>query len=61
MEKGYVWVVLASGVTPVIGGTAYVTPAGLFTTESSGNTEVGVFKSVSANGVDNTLALVALD
>lgn len=61
MEKGYVWVELASGVTPAVGASAYVTSAGVFTTESSGNTLVGVFKSTASNGVDNTLALVALD
>lgn len=63
MEKGYVWVELASSVTPTIGATAYVTKAGLFTTESSGNTQVGVFKSEAVAGIsaDETLALVALD
>ena len=35
MEKGYIWVALANSVTPTIGQTAYVTSAGLFTTESS--------------------------
>ena len=62
MEKGYIWVVLASGVTPSIGQTAYVTKAGLFTTESSGNTQVGTFKSAAENGSNNdSIALVSLD
>ena len=61
MEKGYIYVALASGVTPSIGVTAYVTTAGLFTTESSGNTQVGVFKSEKVSGVDNNIALIVLE
>lgn len=62
MEKGYVWVLLASGVTPTVEASAYVTTAGTFTTESSGNTLVGKFKSGAKNGSDNqTIALVSLD
>lgn len=62
MEKGYIYVALASGVTPTIGATAYVTSAGTFTTESSGNTQVGVFKSGVETGSNNdSIALVSLD
>lgn len=62
MEKGYIYVALASGVNPTIGATAYVTPAGTFTTESSGNTQVGVFKSVKETGSNNdNIALVSLE
>ena len=62
MEKGYIWVVLASGVTPSVDSNAYVTAAGTFTTESSGNTLVGKFKSGKENGSgDDSLALVSLD
>ena len=62
MEKGYVWVLLASGVTPTVEASAYVTTVGTFTTESSGNTLVGKFKSGAKNGSDNqTIALVSLD
>ena len=62
MEKGYIWVALANGVTPTIGQTAYVTKAGLFTTESSGNTQVGVFKSSAENGSnDDSIALVSIE
>lgn len=62
MEKGYIWVALANSVTPAIGQTAYVTKAGLFTTESSGNTQVGTFKSAAENGSNNdSIALVSLD
>lgn len=62
MEKGYIYVALASGVNPTIGATAYVTPAGTFTTESSGNTQVGVFKSTKENGAgDDSIALVSLE
>lgn len=62
MEKGYIWVVLASGVNPTIEASAYVTADGTFTTESSGNTLVGKFKSVKENGTgDEKLALVSLD
>jgi len=62
MEKGYIYVALASGVTPSIGATAYVTSAGTFTTESSGNTQVGVFKSTKENGAgDDSIALVSLE
>ena len=62
MEKGYVWVLLAGGVTPTVEASAYVTTAGTFTTESSGNTLVGKFKSGAKNGSDNqTIALVSLD
>lgn len=60
MEKGYIYGVLASGVTPSIGATAYATAAGTFTTESSGNTQVGVFKSAAEDGVDNKIALICL-
>lgn len=62
MEKGYIWVVLASGVTPSIDVSAYVTADGTFTTESSGNTLVGKFKSAKENGTGSEkLALVSLD
>ena len=62
MEKGYIWVVLASGVTPSIDSNAYVTAAGTFTTESSGNTLVGKFKSGKENGTGTEkLALVSFD
>lgn len=62
MEKGYIWGKLASSVTPTIGQTAYVTKAGLFTTESSGNTQVGVFKSGAENGANNdSIALVSVE
>ena len=60
MEKGYIYGALASGVTPSIGATAYATAAGTFTTESSGNTQVGVFKSAAEDGVDNKIALICL-
>ena len=60
MEKGYIWVKLGTSVTPSIGATAYVTKAGLFTTESSGNTQVGTFKSNAEDGVDGKISLVAL-
>jgi len=62
MEKGYIWVELASGVTPSVEASAYVTAAGTFTTESSGNTLVGKFKSGKENGTGTEkLALVCLD
>ena len=62
MEKGYIWVVLASDVNPSIEASAYVTADGTFTTESSGNTLVGKFKSVKENGTGTEkLALVSLD
>lgn len=62
MEKGYIWVELAEGVTPTIEAAAYVTAAGTFTTESSGNTLVGKFKSGKENGTSTEkLALVSLD
>ena len=62
MEKGYIWGVLASGVTPSIEADAYVTAAGTFTTESSGNTKVGKFKSAKEAGSNSDdLALVSLD
>ncbi|MBR3197076.1 MAG: hypothetical protein IKF66_01095 [Methanobrevibacter sp.] len=62
MEKGYIWVELASGVTPDIEANAYVTAAGTFTTESSGNTLVGKFKSAKEAGSNSDeLALVSLD
>lgn len=62
MEKGYIWVELASGVTPTVEASAYVTAAGTFTTESSGNTLVGKFKSGKENGTGTEkLALVSLD
>lgn len=62
MEKGYIWVALASGVTPTIDADAYVTSAGTFTTSSSGNTKVGKFKSGKENGANgDSLALVSLD
>lgn len=62
MEKGYIWVVLASGVTPSAEVNAYVKADGTFTTESSGNTLVGKFKSGKENGSgDDSLALVSLD
>ena len=62
MEHGYIYVALASGVNPTVGATAYVTAAGTFTTESSGNTQVGVFKSAKETGSnDDDIALVSLD
>lgn len=61
MEKGYIWGVLANAVTPSIGASAYATADGTFTTESSGNTLVGKFKSVKENGADNSLALISLE
>lgn len=62
MEKGYVWGALASGVTPTVEASAYVTTAGLFTTESSGNTLVGKFKSGAKNGSNSdSLALVSIE
>lgn len=62
MEKGYIWAVLASGVTPSPEASAYVKADGTFTTESSGNTLVGKFKSGAENGSgDDSLALVSLD
>lgn len=62
MEKGYIWVALASGVTPSVEANAYVNANGEFTTESSGNTLVGKFKSVKENGAgSDSLALVSLD
>jgi len=62
MEKGYVWGALASGVTPTVEASAYVTAEGLFTTSSSGNTLVGKFKSGAKAGPDSdALALVSLE
>lgn len=62
MEKGYIWVVLAADVEPTIEADAYVTANGTFTTESSGNTKVGKFKSGKETGSNSdSLALVALD
>lgn len=62
MEKGYVWGALASGVNPTVEASAYVTTAGLFTTESSGNTLVGKFKSGAKNGSNSdSLALVSIE
>lgn len=62
MEKGYIWVALATGVTPTVDADAYVTSAGTFTTSSSGNTKVGKFKSGKENGSgDDSLALVSLN
>lgn len=62
MEKGYIWVALANGVSPNVEDDAYVTANGTFTTSSSGNTKVGKFKSVAENGSgDDSLALVSLD
>lgn len=62
MEKGYIYVVLANGVTPAVEANAYVTAAGTFTTESSGNTLVGKFKSGKETGSNNDdIALVSLD
>jgi hypothetical protein len=54
MEAGYIWVKLATGISPAVGADAYVTKDGEFTTSSSGNTKVGTFKS----GAENGLALV---
>ena len=54
MEAGYIWVKLATGVSPAVGADAYVTKDGEFTTSSIGNTKVGTFKS----GAENDLALV---
>lgn len=61
MEKGYIWVELASGETPTIEATAYLTSDGTFSTSSSGNTEVGKFKSVKDTGASRNIALVCLD
>lgn len=62
MEKGYVCGALASGVTPTVEASAYVTAEGLFTTSSSGNTLVGKFKSGAEAGPDSdALALVSLE
>lgn len=62
MEKGYVWVLLASGVTPTVEASAYVTADGTFTTESSGNTLVGKFKSGKETGTNSdNIAIVSLD
>jgi len=62
MEKGYIWVVLASDVNPSVEADAYVTADGTFTTSSSGNTKVGKFKSGKENGTGTEkLALVSLD
>lgn len=62
MEKGYIWVELAADVNPSVDSNAYVTAAGTFTTESSGNTLVGKFKSGKENGTGvEKLALVSLD
>lgn len=62
MEKGYVWVALASGVTPTVEASAYVTADGTFTTESSGNTLVGKFMSGKENGSgQDNIALVSLN
>lgn len=62
MEKGYIWVVLASDVNPSVEADAYVTADGTFTTSSSGNTKVGKFKSGKENGAgEDKLALVSLD
>lgn len=54
MEAGYIWVKLATGVSPAVGADAYVTKDGEFTTSSSGNTKAGTFKS----GAESGLALV---
>lgn len=62
MEKGYVYGALASDVTPTVEASAYVTADGLFTTESSGNTLVGKFKSgAEAGSNSDALALVSLE
>lgn len=61
MEKGYIWAVLANAVTPSVEASAYVTSDGTFTTESSGNTLVGKFKSGAEDGADGKIALVSLD
>ena len=59
MEKGYIYVALDENVEPTIGATAYVTSTGTFTTESSGNTQVGVFKSgVETGSNSDSIALV---
>jgi hypothetical protein len=54
MEAGYIWVKLATGISPAVSADAYVTKDGEFTTSSSGNTKVGKFKS----GAENGLALI---
>lgn len=51
MEAGYIWVKLATNVSPAVGADAYVTKDGEFTTSSSGNTKVGTFKSSAENGL----------
>lgn len=62
MEKGYIWVELAAGANPSVEGSAYVTADGTFTSESSGNTLAGKFKSGKENGTGSSkLALVSLD
>lgn len=54
MEAGYIWGKLTADVSPAVGADAYVTKDGEFTTSSSGNTKVGIFKS----GAESGLALV---
>ncbi len=62
MEKGYIWIELAAGANPSVDANAYVTADGTFTSESSGNTLVGKFKSGKENGTGTSkLALVSLD
>jgi hypothetical protein len=59
LDMGRIWVKLANGVTPAENVDAYVTSAGVFTTESSGNTKVGVFQSVKDTSIEaDGIALV---
>lgn len=54
LTDGFIWVKLDDNVEPKDMDSAYVTNEGVFTTESSGNTLVGKFKS----GAENGLALI---
>ena len=53
LDMGRIWARLANGVTPTVGADAYVTSAGVFTTESSGNTKVGVFQSEKDTSIES--------
>ena len=52
LDMGRIWARVANGATPVIGADAYVTANGDFTTESSGNTKVGVFQSEKDTSIE---------
>lgn len=59
LDMGRIWARVANGATPVIGVDAYVTANGDFTTESSGNTKVGVFQSEKDTSIEaDGIALV---